>query len=253
MMSRIPRLLLFDIDGTLTTSAHTVGKGGSSLLKALSVAFDRNIERNGVVFSGGTDPSITKDVLIANGITSDNSQNYAHCISKAFEMLPGVVKTGIADGSYCWKSLPKVNELLQVLSKRKDVKLALLTGNLQATALLKLKSAQIDVDLFKLENTDELFGAFGSDPHDQRSDLVTVAKARYSEFLGHKNITPNDMIVIGDSPKDIECAHANNVPCLAVATGMFKTDQLQTADCVLENFQNVDETVRAIVETIRKI
>jgi len=52
IMTKIPRLLLFDIDGTLTTSAHSNVHGGDSLQKALSLAFGKNIERNGVIFSG---------------------------------------------------------------------------------------------------------------------------------------------------------------------------------------------------------
>uniref|UniRef100_H2YHG5 Uncharacterized protein n=1 Tax=Ciona savignyi TaxID=51511 RepID=H2YHG5_CIOSA len=104
-----------------------------------------------------------------------------------------------------------------------------------------------------LENSQDLFGGFGSDPHEYRSDLVTVARKRYAEFLGHDGITPNDMVVIGDSPRDIECAHANNVPCVAVTTGIFDREKLTSADCILEGFKDISESVSAIIKTNRKL
>ncbi|CAK8694318.1 unnamed protein product [Clavelina lepadiformis] len=173
MARKVPRLLLFDIDGTLATSRHAKTQGGASLTTALSSAFEKPIERNGVVFS----------------------------------------------------------------------------GNLQSTAVLKLKSAGVNLDLFHVENFG-IMGAFGSD-HGVRSKLVEIAKERYCKHLGVPDIDPNDMVVIGDSPKDISCAHDNGVPCVAVTTGIYSSKDLEDADYVLDGFNNLDESVEAIVETCR--
>ncbi|XP_076802301.1 uncharacterized protein LOC143446525 [Clavelina lepadiformis] len=249
MARKVPRLLLFDIDGTLATSRHAKTQGGASLTTALSSAFEKPIERNGVVFSGGTDPSITADLLQANGVMKYEWKDYDERIEKAFTILPQIVEKGVAEGSYQWAVLPNVKELLEKLSKRNDVRVALLTGNLQSTAVLKLKSAGVNLDLFHVENFG-IMGAFGSD-HGVRSKLVEIAKERYCKHLGVPDIEPNDMVVIGDSPKDISCAHDNGVPCVAVTTGIYSSKDLEDADYVLDGFNNLDESVEAIVETCR--
>lgn len=129
--------------------------------------------------------------------------------------------------------------------------LLFLLGNIHDTALLKLQSAGVLTDLFRVDETGtHLFGAFGSD-HGNRSHLVKIAQERYEKILGGK-ISPNDMVIIGDSPKDIACAHANNVPCVAVTTGVHCKEDLETADYLLSNgFENIEESIKAILETRR--
>ena len=127
----------------------------------------------------------------------------------------------------------------------------LFSGNLQATANLKLKCAGINTSLF--EATGSLFGAFGSD-HGDRSELVRIAKNRYAELIGRAEIEPNDMVIIGDSPKDISCAHDNGVPCVAVTTGRYARDQLSDADLVLDGgFKDLEKSIEAIVKTRRTV
>lgn len=57
--------------------------------------------------------------------------------------------------------------------------------------------------------------------------------------------------MVGDTPKDIECAHVNQSPCVAVATGRYNEEQLSDADCVLSSFEDVNKSVLAMVETMR--
>eukprot|EP01087_Luapelamoeba_hula_P013054 TRINITY_DN3707_c0_g1_i1.p1 TRINITY_DN3707_c0_g1~~TRINITY_DN3707_c0_g1_i1.p1 ORF type:complete len:205 (+),score=34.97 TRINITY_DN3707_c0_g1_i1:356-970(+) len=116
--------------------------------------------------------------------------------------------------------LPGVIELLDHLSKQKNVVQGLVTGNLQATAMIKLKSAGIDTTLFSV-------GAYGSDPHQNRNCLPPLARNRALEQYSGLELQESDVIVIGDTPKDIECAKANNFVSVAVATGRFDVDQLR--------------------------
>lgn len=112
---------------------------------------------------------------------------------------------------------------------------------------MKLKAANIDVNLFK--EGSKLFGAFGCEAQ-RRSDLVLLAKRRFCKLLGVDDIDHNDMIVIGDTPNDISCAHTNNVPCVAVATGKYKAKKLLDADCLLENgFETVESGVNILLTT----
>ena len=122
-------------------------------------------------------------------------------------------------------------------------------GNIQPVAVIKLETAGVDTSYFQTCASNGLIGAFGSDDGN-RNALVEIAKQRYCKFLGVDAIDPNDVVVIGDTPKDIECAHVNNSPCVAVTTGAYTKEQLQHADCVLENgFEDIDESVKAVVET----
>ena len=171
-------------------------------------------------------------------------------IETAFEIMPAIVKERVAAGNLSWYSLPNVNELLSKLVGRNDVKLGILTGNLYDIAMIKLETAGINPDHFK-EKDGRLFGAFGSDAF-ARDELVRVARRRYSELLGQA-VEPNDLVIIGDSPKDISCAHNNGSPCIAVDTGFFDAQQLGHADFVLQGgFKGLDLTVKALVETMHE-
>ena len=111
--------------------------------------------------------------------------------------------------------------------------------------MIKLETAGVKKDYFM---NNSLIGAFGSDNGD-RKKLVEIAKERYCKYLGVCSIDPEDVVVIGDTPKDILCAHANGSPCVAVATGLYKQDQLESADCVLQNFLDIPTSVTALLET----
>ena len=164
--SRIPRLLLFDIDCTLVRSKprpkeHV--KTGGYLMTALSRAFNKPVDKeDGIVYSGGTDGGLAEQLLQVNGITRDNCENYSENIKTALHNVPKVVEARVASGTLSWYSLPNVNELLQKLVVRTDVKLAILTGNVHDVAVIKLKTAGINADLF--QENGRLFGAFGSVP-----------------------------------------------------------------------------------------
>ena len=125
----------------------------------------------------------------------------------------------------------------------------LLSANPRATVEMKLKSANINVNLFK--EGSKLFGAFGCEAQ-RRSDLVLLAKQRFCKFLGVQEIDSNDMVIIGDTPNDVSCAHSNNVPCVAVATGKYPAKKLLDADCLLENgFEDVESGVETLLNTRR--
>ena len=115
-----------------------------------------------------------------------------------------------------------------------------MTGNLRECAEMKLKSAGINVDLFKVDGV--LFGGFGTD-HIDRPKLVESAIRRALEQLDEK-LQPTDFVVIGDTPKDMRCGHMNGVAGVAVGTGIYKASQLgPVADAVLDNFADVDKTI----------
>ena len=127
----------------------------------------------------------------------------------------------------------------------------MVSGNVKSVAFLKLRTAGVDVSFFEVDTPEKVLGAFGSDCGD-RAKLVEIAKQRYCEFLGISEINPNDVLVIGDTPKDVECAHVNLSPCVAVTTGVYNEKQLSDADFVLSGgFEDIDKSVLAMVDTCR--
>ena len=73
--------------------------------------------------------------------------------------------------------------------------------------------------------------------------MVEIALERFNKLYG-KEISPSLFLVIGDTPKDIWCAHENNVAAVGVATGIFNVELLQTiADGTLADFTNIEHTV----------
>jgi phosphoglycolate phosphatase-like HAD superfamily hydrolase len=115
--------------------------------------------------------------------------------------------------------LPGVEALLDEFESQPVVSVGLLTGNFEAGARIKL--GHFDLwDRFP-------FGAFGDD-HDDRNALVPIALAR-ARAAGVAETAPDRVVVIGDTPLDIACAHAHGARAVAVATGSYSADQLRAA------------------------
>ena len=119
--------------------------------------------------------------------------------------------------------VPGMRDLLEYLSTRNGVLLSLVTGNLEPIARLKLARAGLG-DFFPRGQ-----GGFGSDDED-RAALPAVARERAGSATQPH---PRERTwVIGDTPRDIDCARADDVRCLAVATGPYTAEQLRDADAV---------------------
>ncbi len=131
--------------------------------------------------------------------------------------------------------LPGVRELLDWISKRPEVKLALVTGNYEPVGRLKLARAGIGRHFPAGQ------GAFGSDAED-RAALPGLARRR----AGRRGLpyAREQTVVIGDTPRDIACARADGVRCVAVATGPFSVDQLRDADVVARDASELSELLR---------
>jgi len=277
-MSRL-RLLLFDINGTLVTKdkTKTTLVNAIQLFQALENEFKVKLFGDGkpditkVKCAGGTDQSISFDVLRhANIITSADHENPSdELISKvdrACSESAHQLRQTIADKSYVYKRLRNVNELLSNVSADPQFRVALLTGNYAVNAKLKLQGAGIDTKHFQYDTSfdnglaaleidqncdprnqqkNEAFvGSFGSD-HRVRRCLPPIARDRFSQLIGHDNF---DGIIIGDTPKDIDCAHFNGMKAVGVATGPYSVEELQQAgaDRVLPDFSDLDATIQAL-------
>ena len=90
-------------------------------------------------------------------------------------------------------------------------------------------------------------GAYGSDPHEERSDLVAVARARAAA----KYAEPTGAVLVGDTPLDVRAAHEAGARAVAVATGFADPETLRASgpDAYLEDFADTAAAVAAITST----
>jgi len=131
-------------------------------------------------------------------------------------------------------------ELLESLAGRDDVQLSLVTGNFEPVARLKLRAAGIG-HWFASDQ-----GGFGSDSED-RTMLPPIARRRAGEAAGRSTSWPREQtVVIGDTPRDIACAHADNLCCIAVTTGPYSDDDLASADHVVDGTEQLRHTLESL-------
>ena len=137
------------------------------------------------------------------------------------------------DGSPC----AGAPELLQALAADGRLHLSVLTGNIAPNAVVKLAAFGLDKWL-DLET-----GAYGSD-HEDRQQLVPIARERLAALRGAR-LAPDETWVIGDTPRDYECARAGGAHCLLVASGRFTLDELGDlgADAVLADLATTGSVV----------
>jgi len=202
-------LALFDIDGTLI---HTLGAGIRGMNAAFARLYGIEAALDGVPISGRTDRAIVTDAFRKIGVEPTDAAIWA-LRDTYFAELPGELNR--LRGEHVG-ILPGVVALVDRLRDRPDTTVALLTGNFIGGAHIKLSF----FDLWRRF----AFGAFGDD-HLDRRDLVPVALARAAEA----GISPSHVVVIGDTPLDIDCAHAHGAFALAVATGPYTVAQLNEA------------------------
>jgi phosphoglycolate phosphatase-like HAD superfamily hydrolase len=187
--------------------------------------------------AGRTDGEIARALLLGAGVSAERIDERvddvrAECCRLYAELCP-------ADLSQC--VLPGVPELLTWLAST-EVQMALVTGNYEPVARLKLARA----GLGKWFTAGQ--GAFGSDAED-RAALPPIARRR----AGTRGIPypREETIVIGDTPRDIACAHADGLRCFCVATGPFAADQLDGADAVTKDAAGLRRVLAGVSRATR--
>ena len=226
------RLVLFDIDGTLLNSG---GMGRAAMQRALGLVFG-SPGNPSYRYDGKTDKQIVRDVMRLEGHADEHIDAR---MEKLIELYLDGLREGAKSGKFNVRPLEGVVPLLDALDQRKDVVLGLLTGNVEPGARIKLTAAGIDPDRFRVN-------AFGSD-HEHRPELPAIAQRRAGETLG-LDIAGDRLVVIGDTPADIECGRSLGARAIGVASGHYTVEQLQSHKPYavfpsLKNTQHVLETI----------
>jgi phosphoglycolate phosphatase len=203
-------LVLFDIDGTLLKpgdKAHQL-----ALTDAVKYVFELEISLEGVPLGGMLDSQIVRIALEKHGVPLNDIRAGLPAVMdqmgvRYLDLLEG-------DERRSWL-LPGVHELVDSLVD--EFVLSVLTGNASGVARAKLAAAGID-RYFP-------FGAYG-DSADHRYELVPVAMKKMEIETGWQ-VEPDSVVIVGDTPRDIEAARESGTQVIAVATGRYSVDMLE--------------------------
>jgi phosphoglycolate phosphatase len=221
-------VLLFDIDGTLVL---TGGAGGRAMTRAFQDLYGIPNAFETVPFNGRTDSWILSRAAATHGIADEALPRFKPLYLDY--LAQELTKPGPRKGV-----MPGVSVLLDALVQRGDVFLALLTGNYEAGARLKLQH----FDLWRYFAC----GAFGDTTHD-RNGLLPEALARVAS-CGGPPAAPEDIVIIGDTPLDVAVAVSGGARSIAVATGSHSTEELQAsgADVVFQDLSDLEAVLAAV-------
>lgn len=228
-------LALFDIDGTLVSGATDEHR--DALLGALEEVHGVRAHERPLRVSpaGRTDGEIARTLLLDAGVSAERIDERSElvresCCRNYSALCPSDLSRTVLRG---------VRELLDWLSGHERLTLALLTGNYECVGRLKLRRAGIGAHFAAGQ------GAFGSDSED-RTALPAIARRR----AGRPG-TPHprsETVVIGDTPRDIACARADGIRCIAVCTGPYGPDELTEADSVVTDAGGLREQLPSLLD-----
>ena len=209
-MAEHPRILLFDIDGTLVS---TGGAGAVAWRRAFEELYGIPADIGKFTDAGMTDPDVGARTFEAVLHRKPTPLELTQLIQRRLEHLPEAVAQ-----SEGYKVLPGVPERLRRLSRDGHL-LGIITGNGDGAAHVKLQRGDL--------NRWFTFGAYAA-AGGERADIVREAVQRGESMLG-EDVPNTEIFVIGDTPLDIEAAHAAGCTAVGVATGHYDVDALREA------------------------
>lgn len=216
------RMILFDIDGTLIESD---GAGAEAFERVFRSVFGIHGAAAELDFRGNTDRGILQAFFEKRGIPATKANYERFCFAYVHWLEQLLMERG-------GRTLPGIRRLLTEVSGLDQPSLiGLLTGNIRLGAEIKLRRFGI-WDHFET-------GAFGCES-EARNDLAAIALERGSRILGHR-IRGEEILIIGDTPRDIACARSIGARSIAVATGAYGREELEKhgADWTLDDLASV--------------
>lgn len=202
--------ILFDIDGTLLI---TGGAGAASWRLAFEELYGIPADIGKFTDTGMTDPDVGRKTFEAVLHRKPERQEFTRLLERRLHYL----RKTVAESKH-YRVLAGVQQLLPKLIEDGYL-LGLVTGNLEAAAHIKLHRAQL--------NRFFSFGGYGSDSTN-RGELTKIALKRAALVYGEP-VTPAQAIVVGDTPHDVQGAHAAGIACVGVGSHHFTAQQLRDA------------------------
>lgn len=218
-------VVLFDIDGTLVDMR---GAGRKSFVRALKSVFGWDDEISYVDFSGNTDLNVLEQVTAHHGVTLSAGDR-----RRFFDRLPVELEQTAREAELV--IYPGVRELLEALSADRRAVLGLVTGNVAASARVKLGRFDLHRHF--------VLGAFGDD-HADRIEIARLALRRVENRL-RDDQRVRGLFLVGDTPHDILAARGIAATPIAVATGKFTVQELTDAGAE-HVLTDLSDTVRVL-------
>lgn len=215
------KVLLFDIDGTLL---RAYGAGSEAMRKAAELVLGERCRGARIDLGGALDPWIFERLAEHGGYAVDPDTH-----ARFRPLYAKLLAEQLALPTSRCLAMPGVHALLAHLRAAKTATLGLLTGNYAETGAIKLRKAGIEVEQFEV-------AAWG-DMAKTRPGLIPIALSQLT-----RRVAPQDVIVIGDTVRDVHCAHENGAVCVAVTTGGSTRAQLEAAgaEVVLDDLEDLD-------------
>ncbi|HKP36025.1 MAG TPA: HAD hydrolase-like protein [Pyrinomonadaceae bacterium] len=235
-MNQSLRILLWDLDGTLVRGRR-FGTFKDYTIPMLESVFGTAGALHGMTVSGMTDLQIVEEALRCEGITREHISARKDQLRTCYI---AEMKRAVGNGAHVIEAIPGSFETLEALDTHPRYQSALLTGNIEPAAYLKVEATGL-ARFFKLP------GAFGDESFDRR-DLPALAAERINRQLGVE-LEPEQFIVIGDTPNDIACARHFGARVVAVATGrIHSADDLRQhePDALLPDLQDPELVIATL-------
>jgi phosphoglycolate phosphatase-like HAD superfamily hydrolase len=225
-------LVLWDIDHTLLT---TGGVGTEVFRTAFTAATGTDLQ-NPPDPTGKLEPVLFKAACAENGV-----EYSAAMFEKFVQVQVEEYRRRAGDLRKAGQVLPGVREVLAALAKTSGVLQSVLSGN-------TLRAGRVKLEIYSLDRFLRLDCAVGGEDADTRPELVGVAWSRAHTVCG-RSYGPEDTVIVGDTPSDVETAQSNRCRLVAVATGNTSVKQLRKAgaDVVLEDVSDTAQAVAAIL------
>jgi phosphoglycolate phosphatase len=223
------RLVLFDLDGTLTRTQGGYLPFNEAILKTFGLVGDIR----SVIADGNTDPHIVREIFaeakLEAAIDDQRWEQFAANLRSSYS-------SALQEGKTTVRALPGAKELLGALAAKADFSQSVVTGNFEVTAQVKLAAAELDVYLCR--------GAYASDSA-HRPDLPRIAKERWEQWTG-KSLRAEQCVIVGDTPKDLDAARQNSMKCVLVGTGRYPWEELQywKPDACLADLTDTREVIK---------
>jgi len=198
---------------------------------AVTDAFGIASSSDGIDFAGRTDRGLIRDFFQRDGI-AESEENIARYCESFLRLLADYLP------NHEGRILEGVEEIVKSLAEREDVRLGLITGNLLQAARLKLGHFGLEEYFFPDQ---EPLGGFG-DHQIHRDDMAQDAMQSLEDAMGGA-VARDKTWIIGDTPRDVQCARAVGIRVAAVATGRYSAEQLAETrpDVVLNDLTEPSE------------
>ena len=181
-------------------------------------------------FAGMVDPQICKILLAETGLDDEKVEYFLpKVIARMSEIYRDMKKRTILNEG--------VEELLRILTKSQNHIVGVLTGNLSAVAAEKLRITGIDSYFAERFCADNYF-----DRNRLIEDAVRTCVAN-NKLSDRKNV-----MIVGDTPRDMSAANAAKATSIGIASGVFSLEQLSQANAtwVFPDLKPSKELLRAL-------